>query len=298
MELRAGQVAVVTGAASGIGLALARRFAGAGLDVVLADVDEAALADAGAVVRDAGVDALEVVCDVSDEASVDALAAAATERFGDVHVLCNNAGVSSTADAWSGPISTWHWVLGVNLWGIVHGVRAFLPVLERQSAAHIVNTASIAGVLPGFGASYDASKHAAVALSEDLYRDLASRGGTVGVSVLCPGWVRTGIIDAQRNWPAELGEAPEPAPGADIVLRHVRNAVAEGTTPAAVADLVADAITSERFWIFPHPDFLELAVQRWHEISEGQDPAMLRDLPGLPTGEELFAELLASLDPD
>ena len=180
MELRNGQVAVVTGAAGGIGLALATRFAGSGLHIVLADVDADALAVAAAGIRDLGVDTLEVVCDVSDEASVEALAAATIERFGAVHVVCNNAGVSSTADPWSGPVSTWKWVLGVNLWGVIHGVRAFLPHLVASGGGHIVNTASIAGIYPGFGASYDASKHAVVALTEDLYREMQTSGQPVG----------------------------------------------------------------------------------------------------------------------
>ena len=152
MQLEAGKVAVVTGAASGIGFALAERFATSGMHVVLADVDEAGLAAAAERIGARGVDTLTVRTDVSDEASVQALAAAAIERFGTVHVVCNNAGVVSQADAWFGPLSAWTWVFGVNLWGVIHGVRAFLPVLAAQGEGHIVNTASIAGLLPGFGA--------------------------------------------------------------------------------------------------------------------------------------------------
>jgi NAD(P)-dependent dehydrogenase (short-subunit alcohol dehydrogenase family) len=295
MELRAEEVAVVTGAGGGIGLALAERFAASGLHVVLADVDATALASAAAAVRERGVETLEVICDVSDEDAVQALAAATVERFGAVHVVCNNAGVSSQADPWGGPISTWQWVLGVNLWGVIHGVRAFLPRLIEGGGGHIVNTASIAGLYPGFGASYDASKHAVVALTEDLYRDLQTSGQPVGVSVLCPGWVRTGIVDAERNWPASLGEAPPNDERSEIVLKYVRRAIDEGTTPAAVADLVADAIGEGRFWVFPHDDFVELAVQRWHEIAERQNPALFRDTPGLPPVDEIVAELLSSL---
>ena len=297
MELNAGEIAVVTGAAGGIGLALATRFAEAGLNVVLADVDAAALAAAGTQVAAKGVDTLEVICDVSDEASVQALADATVARFGTAHVVCNNAGVTSAADPWTGPLSTWQWVMGVNFWGVVHGVRAFLPMLTAQGQGHIVNTASIAGLMPGFGASYDASKHAVVALSDDLYRDTQMSASGVGVSVLCPGWVRTGILDAERNWPAASGEVPAAADGSEITRKYVRRAIDEGTTPAAVADLVADAVVADRFWVFPHPDFLELAVQRWHEIAEGQQPALLRDTPGLPPMDEVIAEVLASLEP-
>jgi NAD(P)-dependent dehydrogenase (short-subunit alcohol dehydrogenase family) len=292
MELGPGQVAVVTGAGSGIGLALAERFAASGLSVVLADVDESALAAAATAVQGHGVETLEVVCDVSDETAVHRMAAATIERFGAVHVLCNNAGVSSQADAWYGPSTSWQWVLGVNLWGVIHGVRAFLPHLVEQPASHIVNTASIAGLLPGFGASYDASKHAVVALTEDLYRDMTLAGQGVGVSVLCPGWVRTGILDAERNWPAALGPMPS-TDNAGPAVEYVRRAIAEGTTPAEVADRVADAVVANRFWVFPNPEFVEVAIQRWHEIAEGQDPVLLRDVPGLPPMEQIIAELLA-----
>jgi NAD(P)-dependent dehydrogenase (short-subunit alcohol dehydrogenase family) len=148
MELTAGKVAVVTGAASGIGLALAERFARAGLNVVLADIEEPALHVAEQKIAGLGVQTLAVPTDVSDEAAVNALAAAAADRFGAVHVVCNNAGVSTNADSWFGPVSTWKWVLGVNLWGVIHGIRAFLPLLAAQPESHIVNTASIAGLIP------------------------------------------------------------------------------------------------------------------------------------------------------
>jgi len=296
MELSAGKIAVVTGAAGGIGLALAERFATAGMHVVLADVDEDGLAGAADVVAAHGVETLVVPTDVSVESSVRALAAATVERFDRVHVVCNNAGVATQADAWFGPLSAWEWVMGVNLWGVIHGVRAFLPYLMAEGEGHIVNTASIAGILPGLTPSYDASKHAVVALTEDLYTTLASVGVPVGVSVLCPGWVQTRIMDAERNWPDHLGEPPPAAFGADIVGDHVRRAVAEGLPPATVADLVADAIAEQRFWVFPHPDFVEMAELRWRTIVEGQNPAGLPDVPGLPPSEQIAAEVAASLE--
>jgi NAD(P)-dependent dehydrogenase (short-subunit alcohol dehydrogenase family) len=296
MELSTGKIAVVTGAAGGIGLALAERFARAGMHVVLADVDEEGLAGAAEVVGAHGVETLMVPTDVSVEASVQALAAATIERFATVHVVCNNAGVVTQADPWFGPLSAWEWVMGVNLWGVIHGVRAFLPYLVGSGEGHIVNTASIAGLMPGIGAHYDATKHAVVALTEDLYTTLDRVGVPVGVSVLCPGWVRTGIMEADRNWPDALGELPPGGFGSDVVGGHVRRAVAEGLPPATVADLVADAIGEQRFWIFPHPDWIDMAERRWHSVAEGLNPSGLGDVPGLPPAEQIAAEVAATLE--
>ena len=295
MELSAGKVAVVTGAGSGIGLALATRLARSGLNLVLADVDESALAAAATAVGALGVDVAAVPTDVSDESSVQALAAAAVDRFGAVHLVCNNAGVAARSDPWFGPMSSWQWVMGVNFWGVVHGVRAFLPVLAAQSEGYIVNTASIAGLTPGFSPAYDASKHAVVAVTEDLYGMVRMAGLPIGVSVLCPGWVRTGILDADRNWPDRLGQMPEPALGSEAVTSHVRRAVDEGTPPAAVADIVAAAVENGRFWILPHPEFVEMAVRRWHTIAEGTNPEALVDVPGLPPAAEINAQIRALL---
>jgi len=272
MKLEPGKVAVVTGAASGIGFALAERFGRDGLNVVLADVEQSALEKAADRVRALGVETLAVNTDVSNPASVDSLAHAAVGRFGAVHVLCNNAGVSSLADPWFGPLSTWSWVLGVNFWGVVHGIRAFLPILVNQGEGHIVNTASIAGLNPGGDTIYSARKHAVVALTEDLFKVAKRVGLPVGVSVLCPGWVRTALLDAERNWPAGLGERPPQPVAAQVFLPHIQRAVNEGMPPARIADMVADAIASGRFWILPHPEFVELAVRRWRRIAEGEDP--------------------------
>jgi NAD(P)-dependent dehydrogenase (short-subunit alcohol dehydrogenase family) len=297
VKLTPGKVAVVTGAASGIGLALAERFGRAGMHVVLADVDESALGSAAERVGALGVDTLAVRTDVSDEAAVQHLAASANERFGAVHVVCNNAGVAARSDPWFGPLSAWTWVMGVNFWGVVHGVRAFLPLLAAQSEGHIVNTASMAGLLPGFGPSYDASKHAVVAITDDLYGMLQQAGLPVGVSVLCPGWVRTQIMNADRNWPGHLGAQPERNPTGEVVVKHAERAISEGTPPTVIADLVADAIEESRFWIIPHDDFLELAVRRWHAIAERANPELEVDVPGLPPTAQLLAELQALLAP-
>jgi NAD(P)-dependent dehydrogenase (short-subunit alcohol dehydrogenase family) len=272
VELTAGKVAVVTGAASGIGLALAQRFARSGLDVVLADIEEMALGAAAESVDRLGVKSLAVRTDVSDEDSVHALAAAALERFGSVHVVCLNAGVESTADPWFGPVTSWQWVIGVNLWGVIHGIRAFLPILMQQGEGHIVNTSSMAGLIPGASPPYDATKHAVVAISEDLYKAVRSMRIDVGVSVLCPGIVTTQLLDADRNWPASLGQTPPAAAAYAAIEPHVRRTVAAGMAPAAVADLVAKAVASGRFWIFTHPDFTGIAQRRWQSIAVGKDP--------------------------
>lgn len=285
MQLEPGKVAVVTGAASGIGLALANRFAAAGMHVVLADVDDAGLEAAAAEVGGRGVDTLTVRTDVSDEAAVQALAATTVERFGAAHLVCNNAGIAAKGDAWFGPVSTWEWTIGVNLWSVIHGVRAFLPVLVESGGGHVVNTASMAGLMPGAGAAYDATKHAVVALTEDLYLNMQMAGLPIGVSVLCPGWVRTRIADAERNFPSALGAPPAPTPGTEIVFEVLKRVIDEGTPPAVIADAVADAVAEERFWVLPHPDFVELAVRRWHSIAEGLNPTMTMNVPGFTRPE-------------
>lgn len=293
MELQAGQVAVVTGAGSGIGLALAERFASAGLNIVAADVQDDALASAADRIGAHGVEVHTVRCDVSKEDQVAALTGATLERFGGVHVVCNNAGVAARADPWFGPLSAWEWVMGVNFWGVVHGCRAFLPHLI--GGGHIVNTASIAGVYPGFSPAYDASKHAVVAISEGLFNAMTMVGLPVGVSVLCPGWVRTQIMDADRNWPSELGERPPLSPQSEIVGHHVRRAIAEGVTPAFVADAVAEAVLADRFWVIPQQEFLDLCVRRWDTIGERANPSRTAQTPGMPPPEQILQELMQGL---
>src|SRR3954471_7143742 len=211
MQEFAGRVAVVTGGASGIGLGMARRFAGEGMKVVIGDVEKDALDAAVAELGAAGAEVEGVVTDVSDAAQVQALADATMSRFGAVHVVCNNAGVGGGGLSWEMPLSTWEWVLGVNLWGVIHGVRAFTPLLMQQPEAHIVNTASVAGLVASpFMGPYNASKHAVVAISETLHHEFAITGATARVSVLCPGWVNTGIAQSDRNRPAHLA-GPEPS---------------------------------------------------------------------------------------
>ena len=293
MQLETGQVAVVTGAGSGIGLALAERLARAGLNLVLADVQEDALAAAAQKISSHGVEALTSCTDVSKESEVQALAEQTLDRFGAVHVVCNNAGVVARADPWFGPLSAWQWVMGVNFWGVVHGCRVFLPHLI--GGGHIVNTASIAGLMPGFTPAYDASKHAVVAITENLYNTIQVAGLPVGVSVLCPGWVRTSIVEADRNWPSELGDKPPDDPGTSVLAQHAGRAIEEGSNPAFVADAVVDAVGAGRFWVIPHQEFLDIAADRWETIIERADPAPPEHIPGLPPRSQIVAEITSAL---
>jgi len=296
MDLGHGKVAVVTGAASGIGLALADAFAAAGCALVLADVESSALEAAEQRIRATGVDTLAVLTDVSKREQVDALAAKATEQFGHVNVLCNNAGVAGGGDPWFGGVESWEWVMGVNFWGVVHGVRAFLPHLIASGSAHIVNTASIAGLYPGFSPVYDASKHAVVALTEGLYNAMTTSFLPVGVSCLCPGWIRTKILDATRNWPSDMTPPPPPDAASEIVMKHVRRAVDEGMQPAAVADHVISAVRENRYWVFPNPEFLDGVIERWHRIADQLDPAPSSEpMPGMPPRDQIIAEVIAAL---
>jgi NAD(P)-dependent dehydrogenase (short-subunit alcohol dehydrogenase family) len=259
-----GRVAVVTGAASGIGRALADRFAAERMKVVLADVETAPLEAAVAAIRASGADAIGVTTDVSNADQVRALAEAAVARFGAVHVLCNNAGVETGADFASIPVSAWEWVLGVNLWGVLHGCRIFLPLIREQREGHIVNTASLAAFatgLPTF-APYATSKAAILAASECLELELLAAGDPVGVSVLCPGIVDTRMPDAERNRPAGV---PSTAgdPRREAIVGELRRLAAEaGMNPATVAAMVVDAIRERRFFVLTHPDDAFGAVQR------------------------------------
>jgi NAD(P)-dependent dehydrogenase (short-subunit alcohol dehydrogenase family) len=275
-----GKVAVVTGGASGIGLGLARRFAGEGMRVVLADVEPAALDKATDELADEfGADSVVgVLTDVRDDEAVDALAAATFDRFGAAHVLCNNAGVGVGGLAWNVPPDRWRWAVDVNLLGVARGIRAFVPRMIEQGEGHVVNTASAAGILTGPGmAPYFATKHAVVALSESLYFDLQLTGAPIGVSVLCPEWVRTNIADSERNRPADV--APDETAvvsgievDADMVRALIQGLIDGGMDPADVAAQVVDAVRSGRFWVLTHPTTVESARQRWDAIAANTQP--------------------------
>jgi len=256
-----GKVAVVTGGASGIGRAMAEAFGAAGMHVVIADVEGPVLA---ATAKEIG--AVGVVTDVSDPAAVAHLAEEVVGRFGAVHLLCNNAGVGGGGFIEDLTLADWQWVLGVNLMGVIHGIDAFLPHLVASGDGHVVNTASLAGLVAAPGmAPYCASKFAVVAISESLRMEMAVRGHAVGVSVLCPGWVRTNIFSSQRNRPESLRvEGRGPLEDARERNDEIRRIVDEqAIDPGEVAAEVLDAVLTERFWVLTHPHLLD-AVEARH----------------------------------
>lgn len=285
MQRFEGRTAVVTGGASGIGRGMAEAFAKAGMKVVLADIEEAALERATAEMKAGGAEVTGVRCDVADPASVDALAKAVLEATGAVHVLCNNAGVAGeSAPTWERSLEDWDWVMGVNLRGVVHGVRSFVPIMiEQGDEGHIVNTASMAGLMPG-GGTYGVSKSACVALSESLFTELAAAAPKIGVSVLCPGWVRTRIIEAERNRP----EAPREDPGrTSPIAEHMRalvgRAIEDGLDPARVGEIVLEAIRTRRFYVLTH-DWQDLIEHYMRLVIEGRDP-LGKPPPGIDFGD-------------
>jgi NAD(P)-dependent dehydrogenase (short-subunit alcohol dehydrogenase family) len=271
-----GKVAVVTGAASGIGRALAERFARERMKVVLADIEEGPLAVARDALAKGGADVIAVRTDVSRREEVEALAQRTFEAFGTAHVVCNNAGVGVGGPAWQIDPADWNWILGVNLWGVVHGIRAFVPRMVEQEEGHVVNTASIAGLTsaPRMSA-YSATKQAVIAVSECLHHDLAvATGGKVRVSVVCPGWVRTNIADSERNRPPS-GD-PRASRAQSLRDRRIRESmkasIAAGIPPEDVAESVLCAINENRFWVLTHPKTLEAVELRMRGILEGRAP--------------------------
>ncbi|HEX6956585.1 MAG TPA: SDR family NAD(P)-dependent oxidoreductase [Ferrovibrio sp.] len=269
--MAAGKVAVLTGAGSGFGRELALLCAGRGMKLVLADIQAAAL-DETLSLLPAGTDALPVICDVAKADQVMALADRTDQRFGATHLLFNNAGVSVGGFSWATTEADWQWVLGVNLMGVVHGVRAFVPrMLEAGTPAHVVNTASAAGFVSVPGSSiYCVSKHAVVTFSECLHHELRSEDAKINVSVLCPAFVSTGILDSARNRPAELAEAN---PTAAHFAERRRQAITSGRLSAAdIAAAVADAVAANRFYILPHEKIKRAIEIRMRDILDGRQP--------------------------
>lgn len=275
------RIAVVTGGASGIGRAMAERFIAEGMKVVIADVEQSALDRAEAELRAGGAQVASLRTDVSRAEDVDALARFTIDTFGAVHVVCNNAGIGiGGANAWQQSIKDWEWVLNVNLWGVIHGVRTFIPLMLAQGdECHIVNTASGAGLhaRPGL-TMYSVSKHAVVALSESLYGELGMAGAKIGVSVLCPAVVNTRIGESERNRPetmrntGELGDVGEKMKNMEKVFRAVL--ANTGMPPADVAAAVVDAIRNDRFYIITHEETRARVRTRMEDILEGRNPTM------------------------
>lgn len=269
------KVAVITGAASGIGRAIAERCVREGVRVVLADVEEASLARAETELKAAGGTVLAVRTDVSKRSDVELLARRTLDAFGQVHLLFNNAGIGAGGAAWEATWNDWEWVVGVNLWGVIHGVKVFTPLMLGQNTeCHIVNTASTAGLMVGgFSAPYSVTKHAVVALSESLYITLEKRSPLVKVSVLCPGLVRTNIADSERNRPAELRNEPVPlSPEIQAGLAAFKAALEASMPPAQVAGVVFDAIRNEQFYILPHPEWTEAVQLRTDRLLRMENP--------------------------
>ncbi|MCB9559006.1 MAG: SDR family NAD(P)-dependent oxidoreductase [Kofleriaceae bacterium] len=266
------RTAVVTGAASGIGRALAERFVAEGMRVVAADVDVAALDDTVAALTAAGGEAIAVRTDVASADEVAALAERAYEAFGAVHVIVNNAGVALSGRVWEHTLQDWEWILGVNLWGVIHGVRTFVPrMIAGGEPGHVVNIASMAGLTsnPLMGA-YNVTKHGVVTLTETLHHDLALFVPALKATVVCPGWVATQINRSGRNRPAALAETQQTSEMADAMARLI----ADGLPASEVAAQIVDAITHDRFWVLTHPHFMGAVKHRGDEILSATNPTI------------------------
>ncbi len=271
-----GRVAVVTGAASGIGQALAASFAGEGMRVVLADIEPGALAAAERELKRAGCETLAVETDVSRAEQVEALARRTLDAFGAVHIVCNNAGVFAGGLCWEAPLADYDWVLGVNMWGVIHGIRSFLPILLAQGGeGHLVNTASMAALttLP-YAGIYHMSKHAVLALSECLHHELVLRGSQVRVSALCPELVATRIDTAERNRPAHLRSEPAAGPEGELVRQAIAAGVAKGIPPARIAERVLDAIREQRFYVLSEDSWRRSSEVRCEDVRLGRNPTL------------------------
>jgi len=268
------KVAVVTGAAGGIGLALAKAAASQGMKVVLADIEEKNLMANADSLNNNGGQAIAHVTDVSDGAQVQALADRALSEFGSVDLVFNNAGVLVDGKCWERTVEDWEWIIGVNLWGVIHGVRTFIPImLEQGTPCHMVNTSSQAGLTVGpYLAPYNVTKQGVVALTETLHHELAEQNANVKTSVLCPGSVATGIWQSQRNRPQDLDQTVPLGEAAQDYRSVVEAGVAAGDSPEQAASFIFDCVQEERFWIFPQPGMLPTFETRAQSILSQQNP--------------------------
>ena len=278
MRELAGRTAFVTGGASGIGFALGAAFAQAGMKVMLADIETDALAEAVKSLHDFGPNVRGVACDVADPVSVDRAAKASYQAFGNVHVVCNNAGVAAAGGIDNISLDNWRWVLDVNLMGVLHGIRTLLPHIRAHGeGGHIVNTASMAGMNSGLGFSpYVASKFAVVGMSEGLATQLKPFG--IGVTVLCPGFVRTRIGESGRNRPERYGatQTPDPASPAGLLLAQIAERLQAGLDPSDVAARVLAAIREDELYVFTHPEMRAELEDRFAAIMAAMDKAPAR----------------------
>ncbi len=287
MQRFQGRVAVITGAGSGFGREFAFTAAALGMHVVIADIQQTPLDETLAQLTAQGANAVGMRCDVSQAADIEALAALAVDRYGGVNLLFNNAGVGSGGLVWENTVKDWEWVLGVNVWGVIHGVRIFTPLMLKQAATeadyegHIVNTASIAGLLsPPLMGAYNVSKHAVVALSETLYHDLGAVQTVAEVttrkldcSVLCPAFVPTGISQSHRARPTELQNDVEPTASMRLAQSMTHKAVSSGKLSAAdVSRLTFDAIRDQRFYVLTHPKIMSAVQMRLDDIAALNNP--------------------------
>ena len=269
------RVAVITGAGSGFGREFARIAQARGMKLALADIEATALASVSDELRAQGADILHQQLDVSDGAAMEHFADAAFARFGAAHLLFNNAGVGSGGLIWENSVADWEWVLGVNLWGVIHGVRCFVPrMIAGGDEGHIINTASVAGLLSAQTMGvYNVSKHGVVTLSETLFQDLRIAGSKLGVTVLCPAFVDTGIKDAGRNRPDALRNTAPPTPSQIAAEAQSRKAVTSGRiTAAEVAAATFAAIEANQFYCLTHQRIMGAVQQRLEDVVQGQNP--------------------------
>lgn len=285
------KVAVITGAASGIGRGIAEALVSAGMKAVLADIEEPALDATTRALRDAGADVFGVPTDVSKPEQIDALAKETLRKYGAVHVVCNNAGIGLRANSsWESTLDDWNWIVGVNLMSVVYGHRTFLPImLEQGTEGHIVNTASIAGLVTGAMTAYSATKAGVVAMSEGTYFELQRRNSKIGVSVVCPAYVNTNILDSQRNRPSELSDTKPHVrtPESDVFIEWFESQLKHGLSPREVGDRVLAAIRSRQFYILTHPEFTPMIEHRMSRIVASQNPEMMP-----PPGFESLVQLM------
>lgn len=293
MQEFAGRVAVITGAASGIGRALTEKCIAEGMHVVMADIEKAALEQTAAELQaTTNNQVLPIVTNVAMESELKKVLEEALENLGGVHLLFNNAGVGGGGNAWNATQKDWDWVLGVNLWSVIYGLRTFVPQMIAQNVpCHIVNTASVAGLIGGStNALYSVTKHGVVALTENLYVDLNAEGTQVGCSVLCPGFVNTNIFNSSRNRPADLANEASPSaptPEDEQRMAMFQEILRQGMQPAEIADIVFDAIRENRLYILTHDHFDDMIRTRAENIISGTNPAL---------GESALARLMKPSD--